>query len=91
MVMAWKVERALRCYDCNTYYEEFDPKRGGHVHAYYPKARYCMGCKAKQDKYDSVREDDKHGAMNGLQIDLEKNESIPNIRSPLTKRPIIQR
>lgn len=93
MVVAWKIERALRCPDCNTYYEEYAPELGGHVHAYFPKATYCLGCKAKQDKYDAVRENSKddNSATSGLQIQLEKNPASPNLHSPLTKRPIIQR
>jgi len=93
MVMAWQIEKSLRCPDCNIYYEEFDPQRGGHVHAYYPKAQTCLGCKAKQDSYDAIRENNKDSSSvtNGLYMILERNESAPNIRSPLTKKPILPR
>ena len=93
MVLAWQVESSLRCPDCNIYYEEFDPQRGGHIHAYFPRAQTCMGCKVKQDKYDAVTENSKKspGATNGLQMILVKNDEAPNIRSPLTKKPILPR
>jgi len=86
MVTAWSIEQAAKCPDCGIYYDEFDPLKGGHIHAYYPKAKTCMGCKAKQDLYEAHRENDK--SVNGLQVYLEKNPSTPNLRSPLNGKPI---
>jgi hypothetical protein len=93
MVMVHHIEKAERCPDCGTYYEEWDPLRGGHVHAYFPKPSYCLGCKSKQDSYDATRENasNEQGATNGLQMQLVKNDQAPYIRSPLTKMPIIPR
>ena len=81
------------CPDCGVYYEEWDVKKGGHIHAYYPKANYCMGCKSKQDKYDAIRENEsgKTSAMNGIQMDLEKNPAAGNLVSPMTNKPIQHR
>ena len=90
MVLAWKIEKALQCPDCGTYYEEWDPKQGGHVHAYFPRERFCLGCKAKQDKYSAIRENagDRSDITNGLQMTLVRNENLPNIKSPVNNKPI---
>ncbi len=89
MVLAWLTEKALRCPDCGTYYEEWDPKRGGHHHAYFPKVRTCMGCKAKEDMYSAVRENnDSPTATHGLQMDLVRNENAPPLLSPMNNKPI---
>lgn len=91
MVMAWMIEKSLRCPDCNTYYEEWDTTGSGHLHAYFPKSTYCMGCKAKQDAYDAVRSNDDKGSItNGLQMLLNRNEEATPIRSPVTGKPIYQ-
>jgi len=90
MVMAWSIEQALICPDCGTYYEEWDPTKGGHIHAYWPKPIRCLGCKAKSDSYSAVRENDKsNSATHGIQMTLIKNPQAPSIRSPLNGKPIV--
>ncbi len=90
MVTSWLIEKALRCPDCGTYYEEWDEKKGGHRQAYYAKLQFCMGCKAKEDAYGAVRENnrDNDRATHGLQMDLERNEDAPGLRSVSTGKPI---
>jgi len=91
MVLAWQMETAERCPDCGTYYEEWDPKTGGHVHAYYARSLYCLGCKAKADLHAAVQENQGKGeksVTNGLQVRLERNENAPRLRSPQTGKPI---
>jgi hypothetical protein len=90
MLLAWTLERASRCPECNTYYEEWDPKSGGHIHSYFPKSRTCLGCKAIQGAYAANSENAQNeGRKNhGFQVVLEKNEDTPNIRSPVTNKPI---
>jgi len=90
MVMAWTIEKSLRCPDCNTYYEVWDEDKGGHRHAYFPKVQYCMGCKAKEDAYSAIRENhkDNDSATHGIQMNLTLNEAAPGLRSPLNHKPI---
>ncbi len=90
MIIAWLTEKALRCPDCGTYYEEWDEKKGGNRHAYHAKIQFCMGCKAKEDQYSAVRENNKGNdrATHGLQMDLERNENVPGLRSVTTGKPI---
>lgn len=90
MVLASLFEKALRCPDCNTYYEEWDPKQGGHIHAYYPKTNVCLGCKAKQSAYSALTDDAKDHPERtfGVQVRLERNPEAPGIKSPQTQRPI---
>lgn len=86
MLLAWAIEKAERCPDCGTYYEEWDPEKGGHVHAYFPQHLICLGCKAKEDAY--VMQKENSGVTEGLQMSLIRNPDAQPIRSPLTHKPI---
>ena len=91
MVLAWLTEKSLRCPDCGTYYEEWDAAKGGHHHAYFPKAEFCMGCKAKEDQYEAMRinnDESGSGNLHGLQMNLTPNQAVPGLRSPMNGKPI---
>lgn len=52
--MAWWIEQAEACPQCGTRYDDWDPKKGGDVHAYYAQTYTCMGCRAAEDAYSAA-------------------------------------
>lgn len=71
--MAVMIEDALTCQDCGTREEEWDPKRGGEIDAYYAHSRICEGCKRTQEKSAALAEEAKqYGAslLEGVKINL---------------------
>lgn len=47
-MLAFRVEKGLRCQMCGTADWEWDPKQGGNRFAYEPTMQTCMGCQAKE-------------------------------------------
>ena len=41
--------RGERCGECGTALDEWDPKKGGDINAYYAEPYICPGCKSLQD------------------------------------------
>lgn len=93
--MTWEIERRLRCSTCNTYHDEWSPKDGGDIHAYYPHTHVCLGCKAVEDAYSAVRTSMKESgsdtAMHGLQVRLEPNREASKPPLPLSGRKVVTR
>jgi hypothetical protein len=77
----------MMCPQCHTYYDEWDPTKGGDVHAYYPQNHTCLGCKARDDAYAAARVDarerDSDTATHGLQVRLVRNETASKPPLPL--------
>lgn len=69
------IEQGLKCPECGTRHDEWDPKLGGDIHAYYPESFLDLGCKVREDAYDAIREnaksaDGKMGNINGMKVRL---------------------
>jgi hypothetical protein len=73
--MALWLEKAQECPQCGTRYDDFDPRKGGHIHAYYAKTFVCEGCRIGEDAYsaavDNAREVGRESR--GLKVRLVPN------------------
>lgn len=58
------MEDLERCSQCGTREEEWNPKQGGDIHAYYPRTTLCLGCKAIEGMHHANYETAKEGVGN---------------------------
>jgi hypothetical protein len=65
----WHIHELGRCPECGTRYDEWDPTKGGHDHAYVHELRKCWGCVEKAKGEDKVT--DKMGP--GVSVSLTRN------------------
>lgn len=47
-MLAFRIEKGLRCQMCGTAEWEWDPKQGGKKFAYEPVSQTCSGCQKKE-------------------------------------------
>jgi hypothetical protein len=91
VVLTHEIERLTRCRDCGTKPEEWDPKKGGDIHAYYGETWTCEGCKAKEDVMDAaVKNAGKGGSVAGVKTKLvtkEEREKAVVERNKTRPRP----
>ncbi len=70
-MIVWMMDEKLKCPDCGTRQDEWDPKHGGVLHAYHISRFTCINCKNIQDTYDDVRKQNrKKGVPNGFKVRL---------------------
>jgi DNA-directed RNA polymerase subunit RPC12/RpoP len=53
--MVWLTDTKTRCPDCGTREDEWDPKKGGSLHAYHVSSYICINCKNVEDEYEDAR------------------------------------
>jgi hypothetical protein len=68
---AWK---NAACPGCHTRREEWDPKRGGHRHAYIAHADRCPGCELKAQEWDNIEAGP--GKAHGVRVGLKPNPEL---------------
>jgi hypothetical protein len=73
--MAWVIEQALKCADCGTKLEEWDPKRGGHRQAYAVKEFICPGCLQSEAVWEGIHREKSH---KGKKLRLEPTQFHPD-------------
>jgi len=88
----WMRERILRCPDCGTRLDEWDPKKGGDRHAYIPQIFTCPGCAQTGILYEeetkAIRATQGGGAVSGMKVKLVPKHII---QSQVKKRTPAQR
>lgn len=80
-MITWVLEQRLTCEKCGTRHDEWDPEKGGDLHAYYAQTFTDFGCKVVEDAYDAARKNslkDRDGVpmMNGVRVRLVRKETI---------------
>ncbi len=70
-MIVWMMDQKLKCADCGTRQEEWDPKKGGVMHAYHVSRYTCLMCKNIEDTYEDVRKKSNKGKLpNGFKVRL---------------------
>lgn len=62
--LAWQLHELERCPSCGTRPAEWDPARGGDLHAYEAVTVHCRGCEVKaqgDEEFDRVRKQHRRG------------------------------
>lgn len=81
MALSWLVRKMEECPACHTRGKEWDPRQGGHHHAYVPQVRGCEGCIATSRGEKAEAETLK--AVAGRRIVLVPNPMLRPRRSGL--------
>lgn len=71
--IAYELERRATCPDCGTRRDEWNPKKGGDLDAYYAESWVCEGCKRTEAKSHQISDDAKVGPrsiMEGVKVEL---------------------
>jgi hypothetical protein len=53
--IVWLIDQRLKCPDCGTREDEWDPKQGGVLNAYHVHRFTCINCKNIEDEYADSR------------------------------------
>jgi len=53
--IVWLTEQRIKCPDCGTREDEWNPSLGGDLHAYHPYSYTCINCKNIEDAYADGR------------------------------------
>lgn len=68
----WSIHEAQKCPRCGTREEEWDPQRGGSIHAYHAVEHKCWGCVAKDGAEKKLERD----PAPGLSVRLVRNPEV---------------